>query len=101
MISFHVNKWLIPAHHFDHQMIYFTFGTKDVLERECKDLDQCLELFMDGQPVPLPSLESLVVLNIPCWGAGVKPWTLGTGKFGRRKKCVFICGDLSSVYPYF
>jgi hypothetical protein len=24
-------------------------------------------------------LESVVVLNIPFWGAGVKPWTLGNG----------------------
>ena len=65
---------------FDPQMIYFTFGTKDVLEHECKDLDQRLDLFMDGHHVPLPSIESLVVLNIPCWGAGVRPWTLGAGQ---------------------
>jgi hypothetical protein len=24
-------------------------------------------------------LESVVVLNIPYWGAGVQPWTLGSG----------------------
>jgi len=34
---------------------------------------------MDGVKVDLPNIESVVVLNIPCWGAGVKPWTLGTG----------------------
>lgn len=67
-------------------MIYFTFGTKDILEHECKDLDQRLEVFMDGQRVPLPSLESLVVLNIACWGAGVKAWTLGAGECGAEAR---------------
>ncbi|TRY80799.1 hypothetical protein TCAL_12039 [Tigriopus californicus] len=54
-------------------------STKDVLERECKDLDQILELEMDGQKVSLPKIESVVILNIPCWGAGVRPWELGQG----------------------
>ena len=34
---------------------------------------------MDGVKVNLPNIESVVVLNIPNWGAGVKPWTLGNG----------------------
>ena len=59
------------------KMLFFVYGTKDVLERECKDLDQILDLSLDGVPVELPSVESVVVLNIPCWGAGVRPWQLG------------------------
>ena len=61
------------------QLIYLTYGTKDVVYKECKDLDGRLELKMDGQRVDLPQLESLVVLNIPYWGAGVQPWTMGNG----------------------
>ncbi|XP_059098066.1 diacylglycerol kinase epsilon-like [Tigriopus californicus] len=61
------------------KLLYFIYGTKDVLERECKDLDQILELEMDGQKVSLPKIESVVILNIPCWGAGVRPWELGQG----------------------
>ena len=34
---------------------------------------------MDGKKIELPEIESVVVLNIPCWGAGVRPWSLGTG----------------------
>jgi len=34
---------------------------------------------LDGRKVDLPSVESVVVLNIPCWGAGVRPWQLGRG----------------------
>ena len=40
---------------------------------------QVVEVYMDGQKVDLPNFESVVVLNIPNWGAGVKPWTLGNG----------------------
>ena len=34
---------------------------------------------MDGKKIELPEIESVVVLNIPCWGAGVRPWELGSG----------------------
>ena len=56
----------------------FSYGTKDVLERECKNLDQILELYLDDQKIDLPNIESVVILNIPCWGAGVRPWELGS-----------------------
>ena len=61
------------------KLLYFVYGTKDVLERECQDLDRLLEVKLDGREVELPNLESLVVLNIPSWGAGVRPWELGSG----------------------
>lgn len=60
------------------KLIYFSYGTKDVLERECKNLDQILELYLDDQRIELPNIESVVILNIPCWGAGVRPWELGS-----------------------
>jgi diacylglycerol kinase (ATP) len=60
------------------KLIYFSYGTKDVLERECKNLNQILELYIDDQRIKLPPVESVVILNIPCWGAGVRPWSLGS-----------------------
>jgi diacylglycerol kinase (ATP) len=36
------------------------------------------KLELDDNPVELPHLESIVIQNIPFWGAGVEPWTLGT-----------------------
>jgi len=61
------------------KLIYFSYGTKDVLERQCQTLNKKLRLFMDGERIDLPDIESVVVLNIPYWGAGVKPWHLGNG----------------------
>ncbi|KAF2357512.1 Diacylglycerol kinase catalytic domain, partial [Trinorchestia longiramus] len=61
------------------KLIYFGYGTKDVLEHSCESLETKLVVRMDGQLVQLPPLEALVVLNIPSWGAGVRPWSMGAG----------------------
>jgi len=61
------------------KLIYFSYGTKDVLERQCQNLNNKLKLYMDGTKIELPNIESVVVLNIPFWGAGVQPWSLGSG----------------------
>ena len=64
------------------KMIYFSYGTKDVLERECKNLDSILDIYLDDEQIKLPSVESVVILNIPCWGAGVRPWGTRIGSRG-------------------
>ena len=63
------------------QFLYLTYGTQQVMERGFRDLNQRLELYLDGKVVELPSIESIVVLNIPSWGAGVQLWNRGTGKY--------------------
>ncbi|XP_067128427.1 diacylglycerol kinase epsilon isoform X2 [Centruroides vittatus] len=59
------------------KFLYMSYGTKDLLERECKNLHQKLDLQLDGRNVQLPEVEAIVVLNIPSWGAGIRPWTMG------------------------
>lgn len=61
------------------QMLYLTYGTQQVMERGFRDLEQRLELYLDGVRANLPSIESVVVLNIPSWGAGVHLWSMGAG----------------------
>ncbi|VDK45887.1 unnamed protein product [Anisakis simplex] len=56
------------------KLLFFTYGTKDVLEHACADLEQKVELTVDGVVVELPPLEGITILNIPYWGAGVRPW---------------------------
>lgn len=41
---------------------------------DCKNLEQRLELYLDGLHVELPEIEAVVVLNISSWGAGVNLW---------------------------
>lgn len=52
------------------------FGTNQVVWAECKNINKHMELFLDGKRVDLPQLESVVVLNIPSWGAGVDLWSM-------------------------
>lgn len=55
-------------------MLYLCFGTHQVVTSDCKNLEQKLDLFLDGKQIDLPELQSIVVLNIPSWGAGVDLW---------------------------
>ena len=46
-------------------MWYGVLGGKEILQRTYKNLDQRVQLECDGQRIPLPSLQGIVVLNIP------------------------------------
>lgn len=61
------------------QLLYLCFGTQQVVNADCKNLEQKLDLYLDGKLVHLPELEGIVVLNISSWGSGVDLW--GNEKF--------------------
>lgn len=77
------------------QLLYLTFGTQQVVERRCQNLQDRLELYLDGVKQDLPEIESVVVLNIPSWGAGVDLWTLL--KLGKQT----VVADKVSLYSLF
>lgn len=52
------------------------YGTQQIIEKKCQGLNEKLELYLDGQRVELPPIESIVVLNIDSWGAGVRLWQM-------------------------
>lgn len=56
------------------KMMYLCFGTQQVVAADCKNLEKRLNIFLDGVQIDLPELESVVILNIPSWGAGVNLW---------------------------
>jgi Diacylglycerol kinase accessory domain len=68
---------------------------------------------MDGQPVELPPIEGIVLLNIASWGGGCQPWTINTNGNSNKipearlvlleslqylSECVFTTGDLFKLY---
>ncbi|ESN99030.1 hypothetical protein HELRODRAFT_95052 [Helobdella robusta] len=76
-LNFHHHREMRPIffrNRFINKLWYFTYGTKDVLDRECKDLDKKLKLIIEDKIVDLPSIEGIVVLNISSWGGGCRPW---------------------------
>ncbi len=55
------------------KFLYFTYGTKDLWERRCANLQRKVVLELDGVPQVLPaSLESITLLSIPSWGGGAR-----------------------------
>ncbi len=54
--------------------MYFIYGSKDVLEQECKNLHERLELELDGRRINLPNIEGLLILNIASWCGGCEIW---------------------------
>lgn len=81
-LSFHNTRdsiFYVYGSRLFNKLLYLCFGTQQVVTAHCKNLEQRLELYLDGKLVPLPELESIVVLNISSWGAGVNLWGLGDG----------------------
>ncbi|XP_066588892.1 diacylglycerol kinase epsilon isoform X2 [Prorops nasuta] len=79
-LSFHrtrESRFYLFSHRIFNKLLYLCFGTQQVVERECKDLEKNLELYLDDKRAELPSIESIVILNIPSWAAGVNLWNMG------------------------
>ncbi|NWS26654.1 DGKD kinase, partial [Polioptila caerulea] len=55
-------------------MWYGVLGTKELLQRTYKNLEQRVQLECDGVPVSLPSLQGIAVLNIPSYAGGINFW---------------------------
>ncbi|XP_072266222.1 diacylglycerol kinase delta [Pyxicephalus adspersus] len=55
-------------------MWYGVLGTKELLQRSYKNLEQRVLLECDGVPIPLPSLQGIAVLNIPSYAGGTNFW---------------------------
>ncbi|KFQ85620.1 Diacylglycerol kinase delta, partial [Phoenicopterus ruber ruber] len=55
-------------------MWYGVLGTKELLQRTYKNLEQRVKLECDGVPISLPSLQGIAVLNIPSYAGGINFW---------------------------
>ncbi|CAI4226451.1 unnamed protein product [Auanema sp. JU1783] len=57
---------------------YGMLGGRELMHRTYRNLDQRIRLECDGQPIDLPSLQGIVILNIPSYSGGANFW--GTSK---------------------
>ncbi|XP_063242323.1 diacylglycerol kinase eta isoform X2 [Bacillus rossius redtenbacheri] len=55
-------------------MWYGVLGSKEWLQKTYKNLEQRVKLECDGQRIPLPSLQGIVILNIPSFMGGTNFW---------------------------
>ncbi|XP_069069861.1 diacylglycerol kinase delta isoform X1 [Pleurodeles waltl] len=56
------------------RMWYGVLGTKELLHRTYRNLEQKVLLECDGRAIPLPSLQGIAVLNIPSYAGGTNFW---------------------------
>ncbi|KRF78934.1 diacylglycerol kinase eta isoform X3 [Drosophila virilis] len=61
-------------------MWYGVLGSKQLLQKTCKNLEQRVQLECDGQRIPLPELQGIVILNIPSFMGGTNFWGNSTKK---------------------
>ncbi|WKY03246.1 hypothetical protein Q1695_004748 [Nippostrongylus brasiliensis] len=55
-------------------MWYGILGGKELMYRTYRNLDQRIRLECDGVPIDLPSLQGIVILNIPSYSGGANFW---------------------------
>ncbi|KAJ8401788.1 hypothetical protein AAFF_G00377590 [Aldrovandia affinis] len=55
-------------------MWYGVLGTKELVQKTYKNLEQRVQLECDGVPMCLPSLQGLAVLNISSYAGGINFW---------------------------
>nr|CAD7405485.1 unnamed protein product [Timema cristinae] len=55
-------------------MWYGVLGSKECFQKTFKNLEQRVQLECDGQRIPLPSLQGIVILNIPSFMGGTNFW---------------------------
>ncbi|KAL9837392.1 LOW QUALITY PROTEIN: diacylglycerol kinase delta-like [Geothlypis trichas] len=82
-------------------MWYGVLGTKELLQRTYKNLEQRVQLECDGVPVSLPSLQGIAVLNIPSYAGGINFWggtkednNFGAPSFDDKKLEVVAVGSI-------
>lgn len=53
---------------------YGVLGSKEMVHQTYKNLDQRVQLECDGQRIPLPNLQGIVILNISSYMGGINFW---------------------------
>ncbi|XP_022916830.1 diacylglycerol kinase epsilon [Onthophagus taurus] len=70
------SKFYLFSNRIFNKLLYLCFGTQQVVAADCRNIENRVDLYLDGKLVQLPELESIVVLNIQSWGAGVNLWSM-------------------------
>lgn len=70
--------------------MYFIFGTQQAVDPDCKGLEKKIDLFVDDVKIDLPEVESLVLLNISSWAAGIDLWKMCRGKYNKWFRFILL-----------
>jgi len=102
VLNFHKHRETTPSlftSRIINKLMYFIYGSRDVIEAQCKNLHERLQLELDGQQIALPQLEGIVVLNINSWCGGCKIWNVSETD-DQHKASLFNDGYLEVIGLY-
>ena len=76
-LDFHITREEHPEKcksRIRNHMLYSILGSKELLQRTYRNLEQKVRLECDGIKIPLKNVQGIVVLNIPSYTGGVNFW---------------------------
>jgi diacylglycerol kinase (ATP) len=71
-------------------MLYGLLGSKELVQRTFKNLEQKVLLECDGAKIPLRNVQGIVVLNIPSYTGGVNFWGNNSKDDDVNSFCLFV-----------
>jgi diacylglycerol kinase (ATP) len=77
-------------------MLYGLLGSKELVQRTFKNLEQKVLLECDGAKIPLRNVQGIVVLNIPSYTGGVNFWG-NNSKDDDVNSFLFVCFSITNV----
>lgn len=81
-------------------MLYGLLGSKELVQRTFKNLEQKVLLECDGARIPLRNVQGIVVLNIPSYTGGVNFWGHNSKDEDVSLKLRFLKTNSNSNYFY-
>jgi hypothetical protein len=81
-------------------MLYGLLGSKELVQRTFKNLEQKVLLECDGAKIPLRNVQGIVVLNIPSYTGGVNFWG-NNSKDDDVKSFLFVCFLVLKFFFFF
>lgn len=76
-LEFHMSREENPekfTSRFHNKGVYFKAGVRNLTRHSMTNLQDRIEIIVDGEQVNLPSIEGVAVNNINSWGGGSDPW---------------------------
>nr|XP_012326994.1 diacylglycerol kinase kappa [Aotus nancymaae] len=80
-LDFNTRRDEHPGQHnsrLKNKMWYGLLGSKELLQRTYRKLEERVHLECDGEPISLPNLQGIVVLNITSYAGGINFWGSNT-----------------------
>ena len=85
MLIHYVYLYCLCRSRFGNMLTMAHLGSREMITQTFRNFEKRIRLECDAQPIPLPNLQGIVVLNIPSYSGGTDFW--GTHSRGSSEVC--------------